>query len=105
MGDRLARLLQEQTMGPRVLNKYVHGIPPGAVYIGRPSKWGNPFIIGRDGTREEVIRKYIDWMFTKFDPHEIRELRGKDLVCHCAPKACHGDVLLELANQEEPCVK
>lgn len=42
----------------KVLNKYHAGIPKGAVYIGRGSPWGNPFIIGKDGTRDEVIAKY-----------------------------------------------
>jgi hypothetical protein len=85
---------------PKVLNKYKVGIPEGAVYIGRPSKWGNPFIIGKDGTREEVITKYRVWLLTQ--PAKVEavkhELAGKDLVCFCAPKACHGDVLLEVAN-------
>lgn len=68
------------------------------VYIGRPSKWGNPFTIGPDGTREEVIAKYTAWLIDQ--PHlivAIPELRGKTLGCWCAPKACHGDVLAALA--------
>lgn len=69
------------------------------VFIGRPSKWGNPFVIGRDGTRAEVIAKYRVWIATQ--PQllaALRELRGKRLGCFCAPQACHGDVLAELAN-------
>lgn len=66
------------------------------VYIGRPSKWGNPFEIGRDGSREEVVTKYREWVLTQGLPFE--ELRGRVLGCWCAPKACHGDVLMELAN-------
>lgn len=69
------------------------------VYIGRPSKWGNPFEIGKDGDRETVIRKYREWVVTQ--PHLIAalpELRGKVLGCWCAPQACHGDVLVSLAN-------
>ena len=48
----------------RVLNVRQVGKRPAAdrVYVGRPSKWGNPFVIGRDGTREEVIAKYRDWI-------------------------------------------
>lgn len=42
----------------KVLNKRVNGVPAGAVYIGRGSKWGNPFRIGRDGDRAAVIAKY-----------------------------------------------
>jgi hypothetical protein len=69
------------------------------VYIGRPSKWGNPFEIGKDGDRETVIQKYREWILTQ--PHllsALPELRGKVLGCWCAPKACHGDVLVSLAN-------
>jgi len=69
------------------------------VYIGRPSKWGNPFYAGRDGSRRIVVQKHRIWL-----PHQkelmcsLHELRGKDLLCHCAPLECHGDILLELAN-------
>jgi hypothetical protein len=69
------------------------------VYIGRPSKWGNPFVIGRDGTREEVIAKYAAWL--KDQPELIAalpELRGKVLGCWCTPKRCHGNVLVMLAE-------
>lgn len=87
---------------PRLLNKAVSGQPPGAVYIGRPGKWGNPFIIGRDGTRSEIIRKYTAWLCD--NPALAREasvvLRGKDLVCWCYPLPCHGNILLEIANSE-----
>lgn len=85
---------------PRVLNKYRDTRAPGAVYIGRPSHWGNPFVIGRDGDRAEVIRKFREWIAQ--EPERITraraELRGKDLICFCAPQPCHGDVLLEIAN-------
>lgn len=47
---------------PKVLNKYHKNIPPNSAYIGRPSKYGNPFVIGKDGTREEVIAKYQQWL-------------------------------------------
>ena len=70
------------------------------VYIGRPSKWGNPFVIGRDGTRAEVIAKYEAWIKTQ--PRlmaSLHELRGKTLGCWCKPHACHGDVLARLANE------
>ena len=70
------------------------------VYIGRPRKWGNPFVIGRDGTRADVIAKYRAWIVTQ--PalmNALDELRGRDLVCWCAPLACHGDVLIDLANR------
>lgn len=70
------------------------------VYIARPGKWGNPFIIGKDGDREEVIQKYIDWLTEQpalLD--DIHELKDKVLGCWCCPHACHGDVLAEIANK------
>jgi predicted Zn finger-like uncharacterized protein len=67
------------------------------VYIGRPLKWGNPFSIGRDGTRAEVIAKYRAWI-TKQDHllKDLPELKDKVLGCWCHPKPCHGHVLIEL---------
>ena len=87
---------------PRVLNKKTDTIPPDAVYVGRPSKWGNPYKIGKDGTRAEVIQKYRMRALNILQFQDIGwldGLRGKDLVCWCAPLACHADVLLELANK------
>ena len=69
-------------------------------YIGRPTKWGNPFIIGLDGSRLEVIEKYMDWFITQQHLIDaLYELKGKNLVCWCSPCDCHGDFLLELANE------
>ena len=82
-------------------------VPPGAVYAGRAqgrvglgqSKWANPFHIGRDGNRDEVIEKYRDWLLQQPDlMAALPELRGKDLACWCVPERCHAEVLLELAN-------
>ena len=85
---------------PKVLNKHKDVIPEGAVYIGRPSIWGNPFILGEDGDRSRVIYMYREWIREQPDLVEKarKELAGKDLVCYCAPKQCHGDILLEIAN-------
>lgn len=70
------------------------------VYIGRPSKWGNPFSIGPDGTRQEVIEKYRTWLLNNEELLlQIMELDGKTLGCWCKPKACHGDVLIEVLNE------
>ena len=83
----------------KVLNKHTAGSHSGAVYIGRGSKWGNLFRIGIDGDRAAVIAKYESWLRNQH--HLLRaldELRGRNLLCFCAPKACHGDVLLRLAN-------
>lgn len=84
---------------PKVLNKR-DGLPEGAIYVGRPSKWGNPFQIGRDGDREEVIRKFTTYFLNSDMIHHVMELHGKDLVCWCAPEGCHADILLKLANPE-----
>lgn len=86
---------------PRVYNNAQRGVPGNAVFIGRPSKWGNPFKIGRDGNRNEVIIKHREWLLKQSDlMAALHELRGKDLLCFCAPRACHGDILLELANKK-----
>ena len=74
------------------------------VFIGRPSKWGNPYIIGKDGTRAEVIEKYRKYIQANTAlMTAIPELVGKKLGCYCSPAPCHGEILAELANQlEEP---
>lgn len=75
---------------------------PFDVYIGRPSKWGNQFVIGRDGTRLDVVWKHAHWMAQPeqrslfFATRE--ELAGKRLGCYCAPKLCHGHVYAAIAD-------
>jgi len=70
------------------------------VYIGRPSKWGNPFTIGKDGTREEVVRKYRSYIMNKPDLlKDIHKLKDCILGCWCSPKACHGDVIIDLIGR------
>jgi len=67
------------------------------IYIGRPSKWGNPFKIGEDGTRAEVIEKYEKWIMTQQHLLDsLGELEGKVLGCWCPPNRCHGEVLIKL---------
>ena len=89
---------------PRVLNKRTHGIPAGAVYVGRPTRWGNPFHMHSEVARNLVCDQYENWIMA---PEQLsdrvairRELRGKDLVCWCAPKRCHADTLLRIANED-----
>ncbi len=70
---------------------------PYDIYIGRGGDWGNPYVIGIDGTREEVIAKYREYIMGNKDLfNRIPELKGKILGCHCKPSACHGDVLKAL---------
>src|SRR3989304_2942302 len=78
------------------------------VYIGRGSPYGNPFVIGKDGTREEVIEKYRVYLSKKLENPEflmmVLRLRGKTLGCFCKPKECHGDVIKEfLDNENDAC--
>jgi hypothetical protein len=73
---------------------------PYDVYIGRPSKWGNPYPLRRESERLDVIARY-EHEHLPAHPElmaALPELRGKVLACWCAPKPCHGDVLLRLAN-------
>lgn len=73
------------------------------VYIGRPEKWGNPFEIGKDGTRDEVIKKYRNYILENKElMADLEELRGKILGCWCHPLPCHGDVLVKLLNTTKP---
>ncbi|HVB14979.1 MAG TPA: DUF4326 domain-containing protein [Stellaceae bacterium] len=86
----------------KVLNARQAGRKPSEdrVYVGRPSKSRNPFVSGRDGSRDEVIAKYRAWIVHQ--PALIAaldELRGKHLVCWCTPARCDAEVLIELANR------
>ena len=89
--------------GVRVYNKRHGDAPPGSVYVGRGSPFGNPFVIGRDGDRDEVCEKFERAI--RNNPPLMdrvrRELKGKNLVCFCKPERCHGDTLLRLANEEQ----
>lgn len=77
---------------------------PYDTYIGRPSKFGNPWVIGKDGTRAEVIAKYAAWIRTQ--PQllaSLSELEGKTLGCWCdyPSQDCHGRILLELLEERK----
>lgn len=85
-------------------------MPEGAVYVGRPTKWGNPFKIAPGKfhfhTHEEVVKAYEDWLTSPIPStgtalgYAAQELRGLDLVCWCAlDRPCHADVLLRVANR------
>ena len=64
------------------------------IFIGRPSKWGNPFIIGVHGNRKEVVRQYQLWLAENEKLLEaLPELFGKRIACFCAPSLCHGHIL------------
>lgn len=87
----------------RIQRKRTKGwrMPVGAVYVGRRSNWGNPF---KSDDRAADVADYRR-MLTQgaYLSSMLRELRGKDLACWCAPdQPCHADVLLEIANRQEP---
>lgn len=95
-----ALYLEKAVDPPKVLNAHHVGRNvAGAVYIGRPSNWGNPFEIGKDGDREDVMRKYIQSLHDQpeFLLKIRRELVGKDLICWCDPAPCHGHILRDIA--------
>lgn len=88
---------------PNLYNKHYNNAPPGAVYIGRPSRWGNKFSVEEFG-RDLAVHNHREWLLEPAQ-EPLREairkhLRGKDLVCWCAPLKCHGELLLEIANKE-----
>jgi hypothetical protein len=99
--------MQMESNTPRVVHFKKE---PCDVYIGRPSKWGNPFTHIDDrrtaakyivSNRDEAVAKYEEYILKGEGQHllaDLHELRGKTLGCWCHPKSCHGDVLLKLAN-------
>ena len=73
------------------------------VRVDRRTRWGNPFRLGRDGTRAEVIRRYADYLLTRPDLlADLPSLRGHTLACWCAPAPCHAEVLRNFAEYNAP---
>lgn len=98
-------------MPKRIQRKRAKGwkMPEGAVYVGRPTKWGNPFPLAPTWLepRHMAVDRYRFWLTGVIrapyglppQPQEIAQLRGKDLACWCPlDQPCHADILLELAN-------
>lgn len=81
-------------------NKYHKDAPTNAVNIMRGSPWGNQFVIGEHGDRDEVCDRFEDYATTNAEYMERvqRELYKQPLVCCCYPKRCHGNTLIWLAN-------
>lgn len=110
----IAREQEDRKLQLSVINEYVNmevvhcKKKPYDVYIGRPSKWGNPFTHIKDKktkaefiveTREMAIQKYREWILTQPQLlNDLHELKNKTLGCWCKPQSCHGDVLIELIN-------
>jgi hypothetical protein len=101
------RIQRQRTKGWRM--------PEGAVYVGRPTRWGNPWFLGSplighrpdstDWDGDDIVRWYRLWVHEHAlaaDPSFLDTLRGRDLACWCSlDQPCHADVLLELANRVE----
>lgn len=86
---------------PEVLNRadFPGRLPPNTILIDRRTIWGNPFHLGKDGNRDEVCDKHEAWIVQQPElMNRLGELRGRHLMCHCAPLRCHGLTLLRLAN-------
>jgi hypothetical protein len=103
---------QQSVLNRRQLGPPGDLLPGNCVYIGRgvsrggyrlpKSQWANPYSSPRDGTPEEVVAQYRQWILAQPELlAALPDLGGKHLVCWCAPALCHGDVLLELLQSME----
>lgn len=83
---------------PKVWNIHNPRCPPigmGCAFCGRGSPYGNPFIIGVHGSRNEVCDRFEKEILPDLD---VSQLRGLDLICYCKPARCHCDAILKKAN-------
>jgi len=99
---------------PLVYSKRVESkvYPPDAVYVGRPTKFGNQFIVGKDGDQTFCATEYYLWLLNTKEGQEMaqvarEELSGKDLICWCVdgiddsgPLLCHAQALMKVANSQ-----
>jgi hypothetical protein len=81
---------------PKVFNIHHKDCPSDAVYCGRGSPYGNPYVIGKDGDRDGVCDLFEQNVLPTLN---VSALWGKDLKCFCKPKRCHCDAILVKANQ------
>lgn len=96
-------------MPKRIQRKRVKGWkkPDNCVYVGRGSKWGNPYVVGGSYPNPITLGESLQLYKTHIEDHimlsflDLSELKGKDLMCWCPlDQKCHADILLELANKE-----
>lgn len=106
--------MAKMTQPKRIQRRRTKGwrMPPNTVYVGRPSKWGNPFRVTEDRNAKDCIIAFGTWLTVdgvdagipdrkRAIIDSLPELRGKDLACWCSlDQVCHADILLELANKE-----
>lgn len=88
-------------MDVKVWKKGEKGIPKDAVFVGRPTIYGNPFVMRKESDRDIIYDKFEEYIAndTRLKNLAKVELRGKHLVCYCSPKRCHADTLLRIANE------
>jgi len=101
-------IIIETNKGPiKVYNKKTDKfIPKNAIYVGRPSKWGNNFTHlnyglakNRVKTPEEAVEAHRNWLYGQTELiKELPKLEGKDLICWCVPNPCHAVTLVLMAN-------
>jgi hypothetical protein len=87
----------------KVYRRDVPGIPrQDVVFVGRPGSFGNPFTLKVEANRDLVCDQFAFYALLRYlhDPSWLIPLRGMNLICYCAPKRCHADVLLRLANHD-----
>lgn len=95
--DKLKNKIAKQAKQPMLYNKRTDKIPSDAIYIGRPSPYGNPFTVEKYG-RENAIKYFESYAKERLErePNWLEPLRGKNLVCWCSPLPCHGTILIGL---------
>ena len=100
----MEQALMKKETTPRILNMRIPAhrrlVQLGkAKRCDRATKYGNPFIIGKDGNRAQVIAKHKAWLDANFTDADFEELRGWDLACWCWPEPCHCEELRRRANK------
>jgi len=97
------RLSRQKGFRLQTLSRKSNGLD--CVIVARPSKWGNPFVIGQDGTRDQCVAQFSIWLNAPgqaaYRARAREHLQGRNLACWCPLEArCHADVLLALANAD-----
>lgn len=94
-----------KTLSYPLRKRVIEGQYADYIYIGRPSRWGNPFVIDNIITRDQALRMFHDWWWNERQ-RPLRDaarklLKGKRLACWCAPERCHGDIIAAWVDREE----
>jgi hypothetical protein len=99
----LLKLYSLNNMPQRIQRKRTKGwkMPTNTVYVGRPTKWGNPYPLNSIWSREEALSKFKEWADKWLTKEDLAELKGRDLACWCREgEACHADYLLLISNKQ-----